>query len=90
MMILYGFGDFRPFWRVQARAVAHLIPIHCSSGDFRGTIAAQSLLAFAAVEAFALRQLTSLARNIMGRAWRGARFAADMAAADTTVAAGNG
>ena len=90
MMILYGFGDFRPFWRVQAWAVAHLIPLHCSSGDFRGTIAALALHAFAALEAFAQRQLMSLARNVMGRAWQGARFAADLAAADTTVAAGNG
>ena len=90
MMILYGFGDFRPFWRVQAWAVAHLIPLHCSSGDFPGTIAALALHAFAALEAFAQRQLMSLARNVMGRAWQGARFAADMVAADTTVAAGNG
>jgi hypothetical protein len=90
MMILYGFGDFRPFWRVQAWAVAHLIPVHCTSGDFCGTIAALALLALAAGEAFAVRQLTALARNVMGRAWQGAHFAADMAAADTTVAAGNG
>jgi hypothetical protein len=90
MMILYGFGDFRPFWRVQAWAVTHLIPVHCRSGDFRWTIAALALHAFAALEAFALRQLMSLARNVMSRAWQGARFAADMAAADTTVAAGNG
>jgi hypothetical protein len=90
MMILYGFGDFRPFWRVQAWAVAHLIPVQCTPGDLRGTIAALALQAFAALEAFALRQLMSLARNVMGRAWQGACFAADMAPADTTVAAGNG
>jgi hypothetical protein len=90
MMILYGFGDFRPFWRVQAGAVAHLIFVHCTSGDLRGTIAALGLHAVAALEAFLLRQMTSLARNFMGRAWQGARFAADMAPADTTVAAGNG
>jgi hypothetical protein len=51
MMILYGFGDFRPFWRVQAWAVAHLFPVHCSSGDFRWTIAALALHAFGALEA---------------------------------------
>ena len=90
MMILYGFGDFRPFWRVQAWAVAQLTPAHCSSGDFRRTIAALALHAFAALEVFMLRQLMSLARNVMVRAWQGARFAADMTAADTTVAAGNG
>jgi hypothetical protein len=90
MMILYGFGDFRPFWRAQAWAVAHLIPVHCASGDFRWTIAALALHAFAALEAFAQRQLMSLARNVMDRACQGARFAADMTAADTMVAAGNG
>jgi hypothetical protein len=90
MMILYGFGDFRPFWRVQAWAVAHLIPVHCTSGDLRGTIAALALHAFAALEAFAVRQLMALTRNVMVRALQGARFAADMTAADTTVAAGNG
>jgi hypothetical protein len=89
MMIPYGLGDFRPSCRVQA-AMAHLIPVHCSSGDFRWTIAALALHAVAALEAFLLRQMTSLARNFMGRGWQGARFAADFAAADTTVAAGNG
>jgi hypothetical protein len=90
MMILYGFGDFRPFWRAPAWAVARLIPVHCASGDFRRTIGALALHAFAALETFAQRQLTSWARNIMDRALQGARFAADMTAADTTVAAGNG
>jgi hypothetical protein len=88
MMILCGFGAFRPFWRVQAWAVAHLISFHCTFGDFRWAIAALALHAFAALEAFTQRQLVSLARNVMGRAWQGARFAADMTDADRMVAAG--
>ena len=90
MMILYGFGDFRPFCRVQAWAVEHLISVHCASGDFRWAIAALAWRSFAALEAFAQKQLVSLARNVMGRAWQGARFAADMTDADSMVAAGGG
>jgi hypothetical protein len=90
MMILYDFGGFRPFWRAQAWAVEHLISVHCASGDFRWAIAALALRALAALEAFAQKQLVSLARNIMGRAWQGARFAADIADADSMVAAGGG
>jgi hypothetical protein len=88
MMILYGFGGFRPFWRAQAWAVEHLISLHCTSGDFRWAIAALALRAFAALEAFAQKQLISLARNVMGRAWQGARFAGDITDADSMVAAG--
>jgi hypothetical protein len=88
MMILYGFGGFRPFWRVQAWAVEHLISVHCASGEVRWVIATLALRSFAALEAFAQQQLLSLARTVMGRAWQGARFAADMTDADRMVAAG--
>jgi hypothetical protein len=88
MVILCGFGGFRPFWRAQAWAVEHLISLHCTCGDFRWAIAALALRAFAALEAFAQKQLVSLARNVMGRAWQGARFAADTTDADSMVAAG--
>jgi hypothetical protein len=88
MMILCNFGSFRPFWRAQAWALEHLISVHCASGDLRWAIAALALRSFAAFEAFAQKQLVSLARNVMGRAWQGARFAADMTAADRMVAAG--
>ena len=90
MMILCNFGSFRPFWRVQAWAVEHLISVHGASGDFRWAIVALTMRSFVALEAFAQKQLVSLARSVMGRAWQGARFAADMTAADTMVAAGNG
>jgi len=88
MMILYGFRGFQPFWRAQAWAVEHLISVHCASGDFRWAIAALALRSLAALEVFAQRQLVSLARNVMGRAWQGARFAAEMTDADSMVAAG--
>jgi len=88
MMILYDFGGFRPFWRAQLWAVEHLISVHCASGDFRWAIAALALRSFAALEAFAQKQLVSLARTVMGRAWQGARFAADMTDADSMVATG--
>ena len=90
MMILYGFGGFRPFWRAQVWAVEHLISVNCASGDFRWAIAALALRWLAALEAFAQRQLVLLARTVMARAWRGARFAADIADADSMVAAGGG
>ena len=88
MMILCNFGSFRPFWRVQAWAVEHLISVHGASGDFRWAIAALALRWLAALEAFAQKQLVSLACHVMGRAWHGARFAADMTDADTMVATG--
>ncbi|HWN78415.1 MAG TPA: hypothetical protein VNN81_11190 [Bradyrhizobium sp.] len=90
MMILYGFGGFRPFWRAQTWACEHLIPVLCTPGDLRWAVAALALRSFAALDAFAEKQLVSLAQNVMGRALQGARFAADMTAADTTVAAGGG
>jgi len=88
MMILCNFGSFRPFWRVQAWVVEHLISVHCASGDFRWAIAALAMRWLVALEAFAQEQLISLARNVMGRAWQGARFAAEMTDADSMVAAG--
>jgi len=56
----------------------------------RLAVAALALRSFAALDAFAEKQLVSLAQNVMGRALQGARFAADMTAADTMVAAGGG
>ena len=88
MMILYDFGGLRPFWRAQVWAVEQLVSIHCASGDVRWAIAALALRSFAALEAFAHKQLVALACNVMGRAWQGARFVRDMTDADTMVAAG--
>jgi hypothetical protein len=88
MMILCNFGSFRPFWRVQVWAVEHLISVHCAFGDFRWAIAALTMRSLVALEAFAQKQLVFLARNVMARAWKGARFAAEMTDADSMVAAG--
>jgi hypothetical protein len=90
MMILYGFGGFRPFCRAQAWACEHLVSVQCTPGDLRSAIAALALRSFAALDAFTEKQLVSLAQNVMGRALQGARFAADMTDADTMVAAGGG
>jgi hypothetical protein len=90
MVILYGFGCFRPLWRAQAWACEHLVSVQSTSGDLRSAIAALALRSFAALDAFAEKQLVSLARNVMGRALQGARFVADMTDADTMVAAGGG
>jgi hypothetical protein len=88
MMILYGFGGFPPFWRARLRAVEHLISGNCACGDFRWAIAALALRWFAAWEALLQKQLVSLARTVMARAWQGARFAAAKTDADTMVATG--
>jgi hypothetical protein len=90
MMILCDFGGFRPFWRAQAWAMVHLIFLNSASGDVRWAIAALALRSLAALEAFAQKQLASLARTVMARAWQGARFAAEMTDADSMVAAGGG
>jgi hypothetical protein len=88
MMILCGFGmlgSFGPVWRAQTRAF--LVSVHGTSGDFRPIIA-PAMRALAALEAFLQKQLASLARTVMSRAWQGARFTAEMTDADSTVAAG--
>ncbi|WP_213773352.1 hypothetical protein [Bradyrhizobium sp. dw_78] len=89
MVILDGFARFQPFWRAQAWAAECLISVHGGSGDVRWAIAAQVLRGLAALQVVAHRLLASWAQNIMRRAWRGARFAAVMTAADTMVAAGD-
>jgi hypothetical protein len=88
MMILCNFGSFRPFWRLQAWAVEQLISVHGAAGDFRWAIAAFAMRSFVALEALAQQQLVWLARNVMCRAWQGARFVAEMTDADSMVAAG--
>jgi hypothetical protein len=90
MMILWEFGGLRPFGRAQAWAVEQLISVNEATGDIRRAIAALAVRSFAALEAFLQKQLVSLARNVMRRAWQGARFAADGTDADSMVAAGGG
>jgi hypothetical protein len=88
MMILCGFGmlgSFGPVWRAQTQA---LVSAHFASGDVRGAMIALALHLLAVLERLLRNQLTSWAQNIIGRAWQGARFMAEMTDADTTVAAG--
>jgi hypothetical protein len=91
MMNLSAFG-FRgsrgPLARAQSLALEHLISFHCASADIRWALVALALRSFNAVWALAQEQFVLLARNVMGRAWQGARFAAEMTDADTMVAAG--
>jgi hypothetical protein len=91
MMILdeFGFrGGHGPLSRAQSFALEHLISFHCASGDIRWTLVALAVRSFNAVRVFAQAQFDLSVRNVAGRAWRGARFAADMSDADTMVAAG--
>jgi len=87
-------GGFAPLGRVQDQmriwALERLVTAcsHAPSGDLRGMLAALALRALTALEAFIQRQLVRLARNTMGRALEGARFAGSLSAADRMVAAG--
>jgi hypothetical protein len=76
-----------PLWRLQAWAIERLVSILSPSGDLRWAIAALSLAVLATLEAMIYRQLVSLARHIMRRALKGARFADRAVTADSMVAA---
>jgi hypothetical protein len=80
-----GFG---PLGRVQSWALEHVVAATLPSGDLRLTLAALALRALAALEALVERQLVRFARNTMGRALQGARFAGSLRTADSMVAAG--
>jgi hypothetical protein len=91
MMILgeFGFqGSRGALLRAQSFALEHLMSFHSASGDIRWALVALALRSFNAMRAVAQEQFVLLARNVMGRAWQGARFAASLTDADTTVAAG--
>jgi hypothetical protein len=80
-------ADLSPLWRLQAWAIERLVSILSPSGDLRWAIVALGLAALATLEALIHRRLVSLARHIMRRALRGARFAGRAATADSMVAA---
>ena len=72
-----------PLCRVQIWACDHLASLDAASGDPRlaiVTLLSQSLNAAG----------NSIVKNIVSRAFRGARFAERLTAADTMVAAGGG
>ncbi|MCP3396524.1 MULTISPECIES: hypothetical protein [unclassified Bradyrhizobium] len=83
MIIPTHFGPAAPLWRAQmwqARAFSRLVSLDLMAVDLR--------FAFASVVTRSLVQAAdALVRHVMGRAWRGARFAEDITAAATMVAA---
>ena len=83
MTTLCNSGINEPLCRVQIWACDHLASLDPVAGDPRlaiVTLLSQSLNAAG----------NSLVKNILGRAWRGARFAERLTTADTMVAAGGG
>lgn len=83
MIIPTHFSPANPLWRAQAWhswASIRLVSLDLIAVDLR--------FAFAGVVARSLIQAADmLVRHFMGRAWRGARFAEDITAAATMVAA---
>ncbi len=88
MIILTYFGQAGPLWRTQARVQSWAqsrLPGGLVSSDLMfvdlrlalATLIARSLL----------RAADAAVRHVMGRAWRGARFAQGITAAATMVAA---
>jgi len=83
MIIPTHFGLAAPLWRAQlwhARAFGRLVSLDLMAVDLRFAVA--SVVARSLIQA-----ADALGRQIMGRAWRGARFAEDITAAATMVAA---
>ncbi|QDP22372.1 hypothetical protein [Bradyrhizobium cosmicum] len=83
MIIPTHFGSAAPLWRAQlwpARALGRLVSLDLMAADLRFAVA--SVVARSLVQA-----ADALVRHVMGRAWRGARFAEDITAAATMVAA---
>ena len=83
MIIPTHFGAAAPLWRAQmwqAWAFGRLVSLDLMAVDLRfalASVVARSLIQAADV----------LAGQVMSRAWRGARFAEDITAAATMVAA---
>ena len=88
MIIPTHFGPAVPLWRAQmwqARNWQALVLSRLASLDL---MAVDLRFALASVVARSLTQAAdALVRHVMGRAWRGARFAEDITAAATMVAA---
>jgi hypothetical protein len=80
---------FDPLGRARTFVLARLTSFNCDAGDLRWTILTLALHALNAALAFGQRQLARWARGVLRRAWRGARFAAELHHADSMVAAGS-
>ncbi|RXH22866.1 MULTISPECIES: hypothetical protein [Bradyrhizobium] len=81
MIIPTHFGPAVPLWQAwSVSAFGRLVSLDLMAVDLR--------FALASVVARSLTQVAdALVRHVMGRAWRGARFAEDITAAATMVAA---
>ena len=83
MIIPTHFGAAAPLWRAQmwhALAFGRLVSLDLMAVDLRFALAS-------AVTRSLIQAADALAHHVMGRAWRGARFAEDITAAATMVAA---
>jgi len=83
MTTLCNSGISEPLCRVQIWAWDHLASLDSISGDPRLAIVTLLSQSFNAAG-------NSIVKNILDRAWRGARFAERLTAADTMVTAGGG
>ena len=86
MIIPTHFGPAAALWRTQmwqAWALDRLVSLDLMAVDLRFALA--SVVARSLIQA-----ADALVRHVMSRAWRGARFAEDITAAATMVAAARG
>ncbi|MDN5003379.1 hypothetical protein ACFQZO_21310 [Bradyrhizobium sp. GCM10027634] len=88
MIIPTHFGPAGPLWRSQVPLLASLYAWAFSRLTFFDLTIVDLRVALATVLTRSLVQAAdALVRHVMGRAWRGARFAEDITAAATMVAA---
>lgn len=88
MIIPTHFGPAGPLWRSQASLHASLYALAFSRLTFFDLTVVDLRVALATMLTRSLIQAAdALVRHVMGRAWRGARFAEDITAAATMVAA---
>lgn len=88
MIIPTHFGPAGPLWRSQASLHASLYTWAFSRLTFFDPTIVDLRVALATMLTRSLIQAAdALVRHVMGRAWRGARFAEDITAAATMVAA---
>ena len=83
MIIPTHFGPGVPMWRAQmwqVWAFSRLISLDLMAADLRFALAS-------VVTRSLIQAADALVRHVMARAWRGARFAEDITAAATMVAA---
>jgi len=91
MMVTHLFAareSLQPLWRAQAFVWVRLAAFNCDAAGFRWMIVALAVRLLGAASALTRRQLRRWARSVLRRAWQGARFAAELRAADTMVATG--